>query len=94
MHQTALLEGLPVTVPSVVIAEWWRKGKLEKVRAQILRTIVIEQPSARVARLAGVAVGLVGAGVVDAIVMASASVRGGIVYTSDIDDFEALTDVF
>jgi len=81
-------------VPSVVIAEWWRRGKREKERAQILRTLVVEPPSDHVARLAGVAVGLVGAGVVDAIVMASASLRGGVVYTSDADDFARLNDVF
>lgn len=94
VHQTALLEGIPVVVPSVVIAEWWRRGKREKERAQILRTLVVEPPSDHVARLAGVAVGLVAAGVVDAIVMASASLRGGVVYTSDPDDFERLADVF
>jgi len=94
VHQTALLEGIPVVVPSVVIAEWWRRGKREKERAQILRTLVVEPPSDHVARLAGVAVGLVGAGVVDAIVMASASLRGGVVYTSDADDFARLNDVF
>ncbi len=94
VHQTALLEGIPVVVPSVVIAEWWRRGKREKERAQILRTLIVEPPSDHVARLAGIAVGLVGAGVVDAIVMASASLRGGVLYTSDADDFERLAHVF
>ena len=94
LHQTALLEGIPIIVPSVVIAEWWRKGKRGKERAQILRTLVVEPPSELIARLAGVAVGLIGAGVVDAIVMASASMRGGLVYTSDVDDLQRLTEVF
>jgi hypothetical protein len=94
VHQTALLEGIPVVVPSVVIAEWWRRGRREKERAQILRTLVVEPPSDYVARLAGVAVGLVGAGVVDAIVMASASLRSGFVYTSDVDDLGRLAEVF
>jgi predicted nucleic acid-binding protein len=94
IHQTALLEGIPIVVPSVVIAEWWRRGKREKERAQILRTLAVEPPSDHVARLAGIAVGLIGASVVDAIVMASASMRGGLVYTSDVDDFERLTEVF
>lgn len=83
-----------MVVPSVVIAEWWRQGKREKERAQILRTLVVEPPDERVARLAGIAVGLVGAGVVDALVMASASLRGGLVYTSDPDDFDRLAEVF
>ena len=94
LHQTALLEGVPIIVPSVVIAEWWRRGKREKERALILRTVVVEPTSDHIARLAGVAVGLTGAGVVDAIVMASASLRGGLVYTSDEDDLERLTEVF
>ena len=94
LHQIALLEGVPIVVPSVVLAEWWRRGKREKERAQLLRTLVVEPLSAHVARLAGTAVGIVGAGVADAIVMASASVRGGLVYTSDPDDLEKLTDVF
>lgn len=94
LHQTALLEGVPIVVPSVVLAEWWRRGKREKERAQLLRTLVVEPLSARVARLAGAAVGVVGAGVADAIVMASASMRGGLVYTSDPDDLERLTEVF
>ncbi len=94
IHQTALLEGIPIVVPSVVIAEWWRRGKREKERAQILRTLVVEPPSDHVARLAGIAVGQIGAGVVDAIVMSSASIRGGFVYTSDVDDFERLAEIF
>ena len=94
IHQTALLEGIPIVVPSVVVAEWWRRGKREKARAQILRTLVVEPTSDYIARVAGIAVGLVGAGVVDAIVMASASIRGGRVYTSDLDDLERLTTVF
>lgn len=94
VHQTALMEGIPIVVPSVVVAEWWRRGRREKERAQILRTLVVEPPSDYVARLAGVAVGLVGAGVVDAIVMASASLRSGFVYTSDVDDLERLAEVF
>jgi predicted nucleic acid-binding protein len=94
VHQTALLAGIPIVVPSVVIAEWWRKGRRAKERAQILRTLVVEPATAHVARLAGAAVGLLGAGVIDAIVMASASLRGGVVYTSDVDDLERLTEVF
>lgn len=94
LHQTALLEGIAVVVPSVVVAEWWRQGKREKERAQILRTLVVEPPDERIARLAGIAVGLVGAGVVDALVMASASLRGGLVYTSDVDDLMRLAEVF
>ena len=72
-------------------AESKARGRL---RPQLLRTLVVEPPSEHVARLAGTAVGLTGAGVVDALVMASASLRGGLVYTSDSGDLERLTEVF
>ena len=94
LHQTALLEGVPVVVPSVVLAEWWRRGKREKERAEILRTLVVEPLTSHVARLAGTAIGIVGASIADAIVMASASLRGGLVYTSDPDELERLIEVF
>lgn len=77
-----------------VIAEWWRQGKREKERLRILRTLVLEAPDGYVARLAGTAIGLVAAGVVDALVMAAASLRGDTVYTSDMRDLERLRGVF
>lgn len=90
---TAVEGAVPIVVPTVVIAEWWRRGAREKQRAEILRAVRIEPLDARVARLAGVAVGLVpGAGTIDAIVMASASLRDDTVYTSDPDDLAALRD--
>jgi hypothetical protein len=46
-----------------------------------------------VARLAGAALGRTrGAGAIDAIVMASAALRGGTVYTSDPHDLASLKD--
>jgi predicted nucleic acid-binding protein len=90
---TAALAEVPIVVPTVVIAEWWRRGAREKERTEILRAVRIEPLGAHVARLAGIAVGLVpGAGTIDAIVMASASLRGDTVYTSDLDDLAALRD--
>jgi hypothetical protein len=47
-----------------------------------------------VAQLAGVAIGLVGAGLGDALVMAGASILGDVVYTSDVYDFLRLNTVF
>ena len=90
---TAVEHGVPIVVPTVVIAEWWRRGAREKERMAILRAVQIEALGSHVARLAGVAVGLVsGAGTIDAIVMASAALRGDTVYTSDPDDLAALRD--
>jgi predicted nucleic acid-binding protein len=84
----------PIVVTTPVLAEWWREGKREKERAEILRSLLIEPPDAHVAKLAGCAVGLVGAGVVDALVMAAASIRKDIVFTSDPADMERLQEVF
>lgn len=90
---TAIEHGIPIVVPTVVIAEWWRRGTREKERTEILRAVRIEPLAAHVAKLAGIAVGLVpGAGTIDAIVMASAALRGDTVYTSDLEDLTALRD--
>jgi hypothetical protein len=94
VYNSALDDGYVIAVITPVVAEWWRKGKREKERMKILRTLVQEAPDEYVARLAGEAVGAIGAGVVDALVMACASVRGDTVYTSDVDDMEALQDHF
>lgn len=90
---TAVEHRVPIVVPTVVIAEWWRRGAREKERTMLLRAVRVEPLDAYVARLAGIAVGLVpGAGTIDAIVMASASLRGDTVYTSDPDDLGMLRD--
>ena len=94
VHRLATDLGYQMVATTPVIVEWWRKGKREKERAALLRTLFLEPTSAYVARLAGEAVGVVGAGVVDAIVMASASQHGDTVYTSDLPDLERLLEVF
>jgi predicted nucleic acid-binding protein len=68
-------DGDELVAPAVAIAEWWRAGKREKERSKILRAFKFESPSVQVARLAGVAMGLVGAGLGDALIMAAASVQ-------------------
>lgn len=91
VYATAVGHQVPITVPAVVVAEWWRAGLHEKERAAILRSVRVEPLTDYVARLAGIALGLVrGAGTIDAIVMASASLRGDIVYSSDPDDLARL----
>jgi hypothetical protein len=77
-----------------VIAEWWRSGRGEKERMRILRTLVQEPPDSYVARLAGVAIGEVSASVVDALVMAAASISSDTVYTADWKDLKRLLVVF
>jgi hypothetical protein len=94
VYDTAVSNDIPITVPAVVVAEWWRAGVKEKDRARILRSVRVEPVSDLIARIAGVALTLVpGAGTVDALVMASASLRKGeLVYTSDPEDLENLRD--
>jgi hypothetical protein len=82
---------LPVAYTPVRLCGY---GKREKERLKIIRTLVVEPPDGHIARLAGTAIGLVGAGVVDALIMASASLRGDTVYSSDMAGLARLRDVF
>jgi len=80
---------LPV-VPAVVYVEWWR-GK-STLREEILAAVVVEDMPGPLCRAAGEALAQVqGSSLADAVVMASAALRGGgIVYTSDIGDLQRL----
>jgi predicted nucleic acid-binding protein len=89
----AAKQGRTITVPAPVVTEWWR-GRSRK-REDILASIDVEPLDAVLAKLAGDALAAVhGASVVDAIVMASASRRGDIVYTSDERDLIRLQAFF
>jgi hypothetical protein len=78
--------GLLPIVPAVVYAEWWR-GRSD-IREEILAMVIVEGVPPQLCRAAGEALGVVrGSSLVDAVVMASAALRGGgVVYTSDPDD--------
>jgi predicted nucleic acid-binding protein len=80
---------LPI-VPAVVYAEWWR-GR-STIREEILAAVLVEDMPPALCRAAGEALGAVkGSSLADAVVMASAALRGGgIVYTSDIHDLQRL----
>jgi predicted nucleic acid-binding protein len=80
---------LPI-VPAVVYAEWWR-GRTS-IREEILAAVVVEDMPPSLCRAAGEALGAVkGSSLADAVVMASAALRGGgVVYTSDVDDLKRL----
>jgi predicted nucleic acid-binding protein len=80
---------LPV-VPAVVYAEWWR-GRSD-VREDILEAVIVEDMPPLLCRAAGEALGAVrGSSLADAVVMASAALRGGgVVYTGDVDDLRRL----
>jgi hypothetical protein len=79
---------LRISVPVAAVAEWWRGGPRQ---ARILRLVAAEDMTEALAKSAGEALAAVpSATVVDAIVMASAAARGGVVYTSDFDDLSRL----
>jgi predicted nucleic acid-binding protein len=89
IHERLFERAIPITVPWVVVVEFWR-GRTER-RDAILRSVDIEPTSIDLARRAGEALAAVeGATIVDVVVMASAAARGDVVYTSDYDDLAAL----
>lgn len=93
IYAAAVTDAILVTVPAVVIAEWWR-GRSD-VREIILRGVRVEETTTDLARLAGEALAAVpNAGAIDALVMASAARRGDLVYTSDVADLQRLQAFF
>ncbi len=75
--------GLVPVVPAIVYVEWWR-GRND-AREEILEAVLVEGMPEALCRAAGEALGAVkGASLADAIVAASAALRGGgVVYTGD-----------
>jgi len=84
---------LPI-VPAIVYVEWWR-GRTD-IREEILAAVIVEDMPAALCRAAGEALGSVkGSTLADAIVMASAALRGGgVVYSADVDDLKRLQPHF
>jgi hypothetical protein len=93
VYRAAVSDGLAVTVPAIVLAEWWR-GRSD-AREMVLRGVRVEATTSVLARVAGEALAAVPAAtVVDAVVMASAAQRGDIVYTADVIDLQRLQTFF
>jgi hypothetical protein len=89
IYRTAMHNHVAVTVPVAVVIEWWR-GRTD-VRERILGGVRIEPLHTALAQAAGGALAAVrSASSVDAVVMASAALRGDVVYTSDVGDLEKL----
>lgn len=85
--------GLDIYVPSVCVAEWWRKRSDHG--ETILAALVVVHTDDDLVRSAGEAQAAVPeATTIDAIVMAAAARVGGVVYTSDAGDLERLRSVF
>jgi hypothetical protein len=91
----ALLRGVEMTIPTVVVSEAWRGGPRAARLAALLTASVVEPLHEPLARTAGEALGTVKRStVVDAIVMASAARRGDRVLTTDYDDLSRLAAYF
>jgi hypothetical protein len=89
IFERAVERQLRPTVPADVVGEWWRSRS--DWREAILASVTIEPLTEPLAKLAGEALAAVReATLVDAVVMASASLRGDIVYTSDFEDLDRL----
>lgn len=89
VYRTAMNDAVPITVPVAVVLEWWR-GRTD-VRERILGGVRVEPLHTALAQVAGEALAAVkSASAIDAVVMASAALRGDVVYTSDVDDLEKL----
>jgi predicted nucleic acid-binding protein len=88
VRREARLTGTPVTVPAAVIGEWWR-GRTD-VRDDILASVHVEPLVEGIAKLAGLACARLrdvdATRTIDAYVMASAALRGDVVFTSDVRD--------
>lgn len=83
-----------ITVPAVVIAEWWRGGS-HATNFNMINAFRVEPTGWSLAKLAGEAIANVeNASAIDAIVMASAAYRGDTVYTGDLEDLERLREGF
>lgn len=75
------------------MAEGWR-GRTD-ARERVLRAALVEHADLALLKLAGEALAAVpSATSIDAIVMATAARRGGVVPTSDLDDLLALQAAF
>jgi predicted nucleic acid-binding protein len=85
--------GLDVHVPSICIAEWWRKRSDR--HDQILAALLVVHTDDVLMQAAGEALSAVAkATTIDAVVMATAARTGGVVYTSDVADLERLRTFF
>lgn len=93
VYRAAKEKSVVVATPAVVITEWWR-GRSDW-REKILAGIEVVAVDRSLAALGGVALAkIAGSTAVDAIVMAFAATTGGVVYTSDVEDLQALTAFF
>ena len=93
VFKTARIDRVPVVVPSVCIAEWWR-GRTD-VREKILAAVVVQHTDDALVRIVGEALAKVPkATCIDAMAMAVAARYGGAIFTSDVGDLLRLQTAF
>jgi predicted nucleic acid-binding protein len=92
--RTAIARGIPIRIPAVVVAEFWRQGHPRETQDLIrLRTIPVDRV---LAQRAGESLAAVprGPSAIDALVAALADAHGDDVLSSDPGDLEALREHF
>ncbi len=103
IHERLIERRVRITVPWVVLAEWWR-GRTDE-RDEIARTVHVEEASQALAQLTGESLSSFRVPkaeadscrskyLADAAVMASAAQRGDVVYTSDFGDLARFASQF
>ena len=93
VYRVAREDHVTIAVPSMCIAEWWR-GRTD-LREKILASVLVVHTDDVLMRMTGEALARVPeATCVDALVMATAARRGGVVFTSDVDDLMRLQRAF
>jgi hypothetical protein len=93
VFKTARVDRIPIVVPSMCVAEWWR-GRTD-VREKILASVIVEHTDDRLVKVVGEALAVVPkATCIDATAMAIAARHGGAIFTSDVGDFLRLQAAF
>jgi hypothetical protein len=93
IFKTARVDRIPVVVPSMCVAEWWR-GRTD-VREKILAAVVVVHTNEVLVKLTGEALAAVPrATCIDAMAMATAAMYGGVIFTSDVEDLTRLQRAF
>lgn len=92
LHRQAMAAGLPITVPSAVLAQAWRGGP-QPLLSRLLKGTTIEPLAETGARSAGAICALAEtADVIDASVVVGALIRDDIIVTGDVDDLTRLVE--
>ena len=93
VFKTARTDQVPIIVPGVCVAEWWR-GRTD-VREKLLEAVIVEHTDDVLVRLTGEALAATPrATCIDALVMATAARHGAVVFTTDVDDLTLLQRFF